>query len=125
MLRVCTICARGGFKGDKNKNIRELLGKPLIAHSLEPAREINLFDVIAVSSDSAAIRETAMTWGATLVIERPIDMATDTAAKLPAIRHCVEETQRRTGKQFDTVVDLDATSPLRNVEDIRGSVALL
>ncbi len=125
MKRICTICARGGSKGVKNKNIRDLAGQPMIAHSLTQARASGLFDVIAVSSDSPEILEVARRHGADLLIERPAELATDTAAKLPVIRHCVEGAERITGKQFDVVVDLDATSPLRLVEDVQGAVHLL
>ena len=52
-------------------------------------------------------------------------MASDQAAKLPAIRHCAAEVEKRTGVQFDTFVDLDATSPLRISDDIMGAVSLL
>lgn len=125
MKRICTICARGGSKGVKNKNIRDLAGQPMIAHSLTQARASGLFDVIAVSSDSPEILEVGRRHGADLLIERPAELATDTAAKLPVIRHCVEGAERITGKKFDVVVDLDATSPLRWVEDIQGAVHLL
>ncbi len=125
MSCICTICARGGSKGVKNKNIRELAGKPLIALSLEQARSSNLFDLIAVSSDSAEILDVARSHGADLVVDRPPELASDTAAKIPAIRHCVEEAEQFFGKRFDVIVDLDATSPLRLVEDIQGAVDLL
>lgn len=123
--RVCTICARGGSKGVKNKNIRDLLGKPLIAYSLQQAKESALFRTIAVSSDSDEILEIAAAWGADHLIKRPDELATDQAAKLPAIRHCVTEVERITGQRFSTLVDLDATSPLRLPEDIVGAVRLL
>lgn len=123
--RLCTICARGGSKGVQNKNIRELLGKPLIAYSLEQAKACGLFETIAVSSDSEEILEIAGKWGANHLIRRPDELATDQAAKLPAIRHCVQETERITGRTFTTLVDLDATSPLRLPEDIVGAVRLL
>jgi CMP-N,N'-diacetyllegionaminic acid synthase len=125
MSRICTICARGGSKGVKNKNIRELTGKPLIALSLEQARYSKLFDLIVVSSDSVEILDAARSHGADLLVVRPPELASDTAAKLPAIRHCVEEAEKFFGKRFDVVVDLDATSPLRLVEDIKGAVDLL
>jgi CMP-N,N'-diacetyllegionaminic acid synthase len=125
MNRICTICARGGSKGVKNKNIRDLLGKPLIAHSILQARESNLFNAIAISSDSDAILETARQWGADFTIKRPLELATDTAAKLPVIKHCVLETEKTTGMLYDVIVDLDVTSPLRIVVDIEESVALL
>jgi len=125
MKRICTICARGGSKGVKNKNIRELLGKPLIAHSILQAKASDLFDCIAVSSDSDEILATAGKWGADCLIKRPDELATDQAAKLPVIRHCVTEAECISGQTFDVVVDLDATSPLRIPEDIVGSVRLL
>lgn len=109
----------------KNKNLRELCGKPLIAHSLEQAKASGLFDAVAVSSDAAQILEIARQWGADYLIERPAELATDTAPKVPAIRHCVAEAERLSGAAYDTLVDLDATSPLRIAEDIAGAVALL
>ena len=125
MSRICTICARGGSRGVKNKNIRELTGKSLIALSLEQARHCKLFDLVAVSSDSAEILDEARSHGADLLIDRPPELASDTAAKLPAIRHCVEKAEQFIGKRFDVIVDLDATSPLRFVEDIQGAVDML
>ena len=125
MKRICTICARGGSKGVKNKNIRELMGKPLIAHSLEQAKDCKLFKVISVSSDSREILDVARAYGADILIERPPELATDQAAKLPAIRHCVETTEQILEQKFDIVVDLDATSPLRLPEDIQAAVNLL
>jgi CMP-N,N'-diacetyllegionaminic acid synthase len=125
MKRLCTICARGGSRGVKGKNIRVLLGKPLIAHSIEQARAAGLFDLLAVSSDSDEILGVAREWGCDYLIKRPDELATDQAAKLPVIRHCVAEVERITGSTFDTLVDLDATSPLRVPEDIRNAVVLL
>lgn len=125
MKILCTICARGGSKGVPNKNLRPLLGKPLIGYSVERARECGLFDSIAVSSDSEAILAAASDAGADQLVRRPTEMATDTAAKLPVIRHCARTVEDVTGKVFDLFVDLDATSPLRSIEDIAGAVTLL
>lgn len=125
MKRLCTICARGGSKSVKGKNFRMLNGKPLIAYSIEQARSSGLFDLLAVSSDSEEILEIARRWGCEYLIKRPDDMATDEAAKLPVIRHCVAEVERLIGFEFDTLVDLDATSPLRLPEDICNAVRLL
>jgi N-acylneuraminate cytidylyltransferase/CMP-N,N'-diacetyllegionaminic acid synthase len=125
MKRLCTICARGGSRGVVGKNIRPLLGKPLIAWTIEQAKATGLFELVAVSSDDAQIRDTAMQWGADLAIARPDELATDTAPKLGAIRHCLEEVSRRKGASYDILVDLDATSPLRLPSDIAGSVELL
>ncbi|MEQ9518306.1 MAG: acylneuraminate cytidylyltransferase family protein [Parvibaculum sp.] len=125
MKRLCTILARGGSKGVPGKNVRLLAGKPLIAHSVEQARASDLFDVIAVSSDEAAILRAGKDAGADVLVERPADLATDKAAKLPAIRHCVEWVEALHTCRFETIVDLQPTSPLRLPGDIVGAVALL
>ena len=125
MKRLCSICARGGSKGVKNKNIRNLAGKPLIAYSIEQAKASGLFEYVAVSSDSPQILEVARQFGVDFLIERPAELATDRAAKIPVIRHCFEQVEKLTGETFEVLVDLDATSPLRSVDDIRAAVALL
>lgn len=125
MSRVCTICARSGSKGLPGKNTRLLLGKPLIAHTVEQARESGLFDVIAVSSDSPEIRKLGIDGGATMGVERPIELANDVAGKLPAIVHCTLAAEADFGSAFDTVVDLDVTSPLRSIQDIADAVRTL
>ena len=124
MKILCTICARAGSKGVANKNLRLINGLPLIAYSLQQAVETKLFSQIAVSSDSPEIRTTAMAYGATFVVDRPAQMASDAAPKLPAIRHCAETSEKEFG-QFDIIIDLDATAPLRIATDIIGSLELL
>jgi CMP-N,N'-diacetyllegionaminic acid synthase len=125
MKRIATICARAGSKGIPGKNIRDLGGKPLIAYTIEQARASNLFDAVAVSSDGDNILDIANRWGVEHLIKRPKDLASDSAAKLPTIRHCVEAVEEFSGATFDTIVDLAVTSPLRNVDDIRGAVKLM
>lgn len=124
MRRLCTICARGGSKGVPNKNIRLLQGRPLIAHSVDQALLSGLFERIAISSDSSTILEAGRAAGAHDLIERPAELATDTAAKIPVIRHCQDAVEKSQGL-FDVFVDLDATSPLRIPADIAGAVELL
>lgn len=123
--RVCTICARGGSKGVKGKNLMELGGRPLVAHSIEQARATGLFDLIAVSSDAPQILEASEEYGADLLVDRPKELATDEAAKLPVIQHAVRMAESAIGTEFSTAVDLDVTSPLRVPEDIVGAVELL
>jgi CMP-N,N'-diacetyllegionaminic acid synthase len=125
MKRLCTICVRAGSKGVKNKNIRPLRGTPLLVYSIQHALSSNLFDTLAVSSDSSELLDIARSAGVDCCIERPLDLASDTSPKIPAIRHCVEQVERLTGKQFETLVDLDVTSPLRSVADIAAVVELL
>jgi CMP-N-acetylneuraminic acid synthetase len=125
LKRLCSICARGGSQAVPGKNIRPLAGIPLIAHSIIRARKSKLFDCIAVSSDSREILKVAEEYGADILINRPTEMATHHAAKLPAIQHCAKETEARLNIKFDTFCDLDATSPLRTIEDIAGVIEMM
>ncbi|MER2007816.1 MAG: acylneuraminate cytidylyltransferase family protein [Psychrobacillus sp.] len=125
MNRICTICARGGSKGVKNKNLQLLLGKPLIAHSILQAKYSGIFDLIAVSSDSYEILQISKEYGADILVDRPSELATDTAAKLPVIQHCVKEAETVSGLVFDIITDIDATSPLRNIEDLKNAMLLI
>lgn len=118
---LCTVCMRGGSKGVSGKNLRNLHGKPLMAYTIEQAQESGLFDHIVVSTDSEKIAETARSYGAKAWFLRPAELATDEAAKLPAIRHAFMEAEKHYGHQFYVLVDLDATSPLRKVEDIKAA----
>jgi CMP-N,N'-diacetyllegionaminic acid synthase len=125
MKRICSICARGGSKGVVNKNIRMLMGKPLIAHTILQAKEADCFDLIVVSSDSLEILNISKEWGADMVVARPEDMASDHSAKFPAIKHCVNTIEKKVHYEFDTIVDLDATSPLRSIDDIHNSLKMI
>lgn len=125
MNRLCTICVRAGSKGVANKNVRMLNGKPLFVHSILQAKKSGLFQAVAVSSDSTVILKIAKQWGANFVIQRPAELAQDNSPKIPAVRHCLMETERMEQKTFDIIVDLDATSPLRGLSDIAGAVELL
>lgn len=118
MKILCTICARGGSTGVKNKNIRKLCGKPLIAHTIIQAQKSNLFELVTVSSDSQKIRCIAKEWGVDYIVDRPPELATATISKLPAIQHAVLETERTYKKMFDYIIDLDVTAPLRTMNDI-------
>ena len=99
MTRIAILCARGGSKGVPGKNIRPLAGRPLIAWSINQAREAALFDLIAVSSDDAAILDAARNAGAGLMVRRPDALATDTVSVLPAIVHCLEAAEAHLGRR--------------------------
>jgi len=124
-MMICTICARGGSKGVKNKNTRMIAGQPLIAHSVQRALESGFFKYVAVSSDDPAILAAAKDAGANILVQRPDALATDSAAKIPAIQHCFLDVERQTGETFDHVIDLDATSPLRTIDDIKAVIEIL
>ena len=97
----------------------------MLLYSIEVALQSGLFDRIAVSSDSAEILALARGAGVTDIVERPPEMASDQAAKCPAIRHALLTVEEHHGEHFDIQVDLAVTSPLRLAEDIHGAVALL
>lgn len=123
-LRICTILARGGSKGVPGKNIRPLCGRPLLAWSIAQAVESGLFSLVAVSSDDEAILAAGKAAGAGLLVRRPAELATDTAAKVPAIVHCVHAAEAELGSEATTIVDLQPTSPLRLPRDICDAVEL-
>jgi len=118
---LCTICARGGSKGVKNKNIKELRGKPLIAYTIEQAKASGLFEHIVISTDSDDIANVAKQYGAEVFFKRSAEMASDTAGKLDVIRDAFVRSEAHYNKQFDYQIDLDATAPLRSVDDINNS----
>lgn len=122
---ICTICARSGSKGVQNKNVRLLAGKPLLAYSIESAKQSNTFDEIVVTSDSKDYLDIATEFGADTVVHRPIKFASDGISKLGAIEHAVKYTEKLRERKYDVIVDLDVTSPLRNVFDIIGAITLL
>lgn len=118
---LCTICARGGSKGVKNKNIKLLHGKPLIAYTIEQAKESGLFEHIVISTDSDLIATVAQEYGAEVFFKRSEEMASDTAGKLEVIKDAFVRSEEYYQTSFDYLVDLDATAPLRSVQDIIGA----
>ena len=118
---LCTICARGGSKGVKNKNIKLLQGKPLIAYTIEQARESGLFERIVISTDSDLIATVAQEYGAEVFFKRSPEMASDTAGKLEVIKDAFVRSEEYYGTTYDYLIDLDATAPLRSAQDIIDS----
>lgn len=117
---VAIIPARGGSKGLPDKNIKDLLGLPLIAHSILDAKESRYISDIFVSTDSAKIAEVSISYGAK-VIERPENLATDTATSEAALIHALDYIET-TGCCVDLVVFLQCTSPVRTGKDIDLSI---
>lgn len=124
MTTIATICARGGSRGVPGKNIRPLLGKPLIVYTIEQALACRRIDAVFVSTDSEAIAAVARAAGARVPFLRPAELATAEAAKLPVIRHLVAAVEAQ-GVNAERIVDLDPTSPLRDLADIDACLALL
>ncbi|RYX97703.1 MAG: acylneuraminate cytidylyltransferase family protein [Comamonadaceae bacterium] len=123
-MKVISICARGGSAGVPGKNIRLLCGKPLIAWTIAQAIESGVADRVFVSTDSEEIAAVARAHGAEVPFLRPAELATATAGKVPVIQHLVGWVESHEGA-VESVIDLDPTSPLRDVEDIRACADLL
>ncbi len=118
---LCTICARGGSKGVKNKNIKELNGKPLIAHTIEQAKNSGLFEHVVISTDSDDIARISKQYGAEVFFKRDKSMSSDTAGKLDVIKDAFIRSEEYYKKKFEYLIDLDATAPLRSTQDIIDS----
>ena len=116
---LCVICARQGSKRLKNKNFKNLFGKPLITHTIDQAKKSKLFQNIVFSTDSNKLRKIAIKSGAQSWFLRPKKLSDDKAAKMPVIRHALLESEKKFKIKFDYVFDLDVTSPLRDVLDIK------
>ena len=122
---LCTICARGGSKGIPGKNKAIVAGKPLIAYTLEVAKECDYFDDIIVSTDDEKIMKIASDYGIPAPFKRPEHLSKDGTSKIDVIMHAVEWAENNWHKKYDIIVDLSVVSPLRTVEDIKNSIELL
>jgi len=111
------ITARGGSKGLPGKNVRLLGGKPLIAWSIEQGLQSKYLDQVIVSTDSDEIAELAGKCGAEVPFMRPKALATDEAKSIDVIIHALDFYKEK-GMEFDYLMLLEPTSPLREVEDI-------
>lgn len=121
---IAIIPARSGSKGLKDKNIRELAGKPLIAWTIEAAKESSVFDEIMVSTDSEQYAGIARAYGASVPFLRSAETSSDTASSWDAVKEALEG-YRQAGREFDAFCLLQPTSPLRTAEDIREAYTLL
>lgn len=120
MNLLITICARGGSKGIPGKNIKLINDKPLIGYTIQAAQEFakkHNAD-ISLSTDSNRIREIASEFGLHTDYLRPSELATDHVGKIAVIRSLVDYQEALLNKEYDFVLDLDITSPLRTQEDL-------
>ena len=121
---ICVIGARGGSKGVPGKNIRPLLGKPLIAWTIEQAKKCTLINHIVVSTDNKEIAKISKEYNAEVPFIRPEELATDRSGKWSVWQHGLKACEDFYNEKFDIYVDLDCTSPLRDVEDIYKAIEL-
>lgn len=120
---LAIIPARGGSKRLKNKNILPLNGIPLIAHTIKSAKKSKYIDEIVVTSDSKEILNISKKYKISTV-KRPKNLALDTSTTFDAIKHTIKK-YKNINKDFDYIILLQPTSPLRTSKDINKSIKLL
>jgi len=119
---VAIIPARGSSKGVKRKNIKLLVGKPLIVYTIEAGLESKYLDRVIVSTEDKEIAEISSECGADIV-ERPQKLATDDTISIDVVLHALKYLREK-GYRFDIVVLLHPTSPSRTVNDIDKAIEL-
>lgn len=125
---IAIIPARGGSKGLPGKNIKPLCGKPLIAWSIEAGLASQYIDEVMVTTDSEAIAEVALGYGASVPFLRPAELASDTTTTFDAVKHAINYYVTEKRQQFDYIVLLEPTSPLRekcDIDHMIGKIASL
>lgn len=115
---LAIVPARGGSKGLPGKNIKELCGKPLVVWSIEAGLNSKYIDEVMVSTDDKKIAEISKQHGANVPFLRPSELASDTATTFDAVKHTIDYYKNELKKEFDYIVLLEPTSPLRENNDI-------
>ena len=121
---VIIIPARGGSKGLKNKNIKALLGKPLLCYTIDAARESKLADRIIISTEDKNISKVSREYGIE-VVNRPIEYSTDDAPIELALRHVIKYLEQNENYFADVVVLLQANVPIRKKGQIDNAIRKL
>jgi N-acylneuraminate cytidylyltransferase/CMP-N,N'-diacetyllegionaminic acid synthase len=122
---VCVIPARGGSKGLPGKNIKNFCGKPLIAYTIEHARQSKYVDRVIVSTEAEEISQISLEYGAEVPFMRPMELAGDSSNTVDVLLHAINWLENVDRYVFDILLLLHTTTPLRSVEDIDKSIAFL
>jgi CMP-N,N'-diacetyllegionaminic acid synthase len=128
MKILITICARGGSKGVPGKNIKLLAGKPLIAYSIEKAKQLQekFKDTdIALSTDSEDIKAACKQYGIFTNYLRPEFLSQDSSGKVETIQHLVNYVESNKKVRYDLILDLDVSAPLRSLDDLCGAIEVM
>ena len=124
MYIVGLVTARGGSKGLPRKNVLPLAGKPLIAWTIEAARNSGQLARVILSTDDAEIAQVAREWGAEVPFMRPPELARDQSDHLSVVEHALDWLAANENRIPDYVLLLQPTSPMRTADDIVAAVAL-
>ncbi|EDY80614.1 Cytidylyltransferase domain protein [Verrucomicrobiia bacterium DG1235] len=125
MKALAIIPARSGSKGIRDKNIRPIAGKPLLAHVVSASVESTLVDRTLVSTDSEGYAEIARAAGAEVPFLRPAAIAGDTASSESALIQALDWLESNEDYRPDLIVFLQCTSPLTTAEDIDNTIRLV
>jgi pseudaminic acid cytidylyltransferase len=120
---IAIVTARGGSKGLPRKNVLPFCGKPLIAHSIEAAKNSSAIDRIIVSTDDEEIADISREFGAEVPFMRPAELASDTAGSREVILHALSFLKKQRTPVEDFCL-LQPTSPLRTSADIDGALKI-
>ena len=120
MRSICIIPARGGSKRIPRKNIKEFLGKPIIAYSIEAAIKSGLFDEVMISTDDQEIAAIAKQYGASVPFMRSAETANDFATTKDVLDEVLAGYQKL-GKTFDAMCCIYATAPLITAQDVKDA----
>ncbi len=123
MKTLGVITARSGSKGIKDKNIRNLNGKPLLAYTIENALNSIYVDEVMVSTDSENYADISRKFGANVPFLRSEKNSTDTAKSIDVLLEVLDE-YKKMGQEFDNVVLLQPTSPLRTCKNLNEAFQL-
>ncbi len=122
MRYITLICARGGSKGVKNKNIKNISGHPLIAWTISIGKKIRKSKKIIISTDSLKIKKISEKYGAEVPYIRPNHLAKDNSPEWKVWKHAVNFIEKKNKINFDALIILPATSPLRSMKDINKAI---
>lgn len=124
MRKIAIITARGGSKRIPRKNIREFCGKPILAYSIEAARESKLFDTVMVSTDDEEIAEIARRYGAEVPFYRSENTAGDFATTNDVLLEVLAEYEKR-GEHYELGCCIYPTAPFVTAEKLRDAAERL
>jgi len=121
---IALIPARCGSKGLIKKNIKELLGKPMIAYTIEAALKSKYISEVIISTDCKEIEEIALRLGAKSYFLRPEYLASDEAKAVDTYIYTIEKLNSDFNHTINNIIILQPTSPLRTTEDIDNAIEL-
>lgn len=119
------ITARGGSKRVPQKNIREFLGKPLLAWSIEVGKESGVFDRFILTTESPEIADIGRRYGIEVPFMRPAEYAKDTSTSFEAVKHAYEWMRDHEGLEADSIILLEPPAPGRRPFHIREAAKLI